>query len=63
VLNGESRACRRRHPKIAFPRDNAIRTANIDGSGARQILDGTDPAISPDGTRMAFTLNGSGTGP
>ena len=40
--------------QIAFERDNAIWVANFDGTGERRIADGTWPAISPDGTRVAF---------
>jgi TolB protein len=40
--------------QIAFERDRAVWTAKIDGSGAKKIADGIFPAISPDGTRVAF---------
>ncbi len=39
---------------IAFERDNSVYIANLDGSGERKIADGIFPAISPDGTRVAF---------
>jgi TolB protein len=39
---------------IAFERDNAVYIANLDGPGERKIADGIFPAISPDGTRVAF---------
>jgi TolB protein len=40
--------------QIAFERDNAVWLANFDGTGERKITDGIFPAISPDGTRVAF---------
>jgi TolB protein len=39
---------------IAFERDNAIYIANLDGTNEKRIADGIFPAISPDGTRVAF---------
>jgi len=39
---------------IAFERNNAVYIANLDGTGERKIADGIFPAISPDGTRIAF---------
>ncbi len=42
-------------PKIAFERDNAVWIAKLDGTGEKKIADGIFPAISPDGTRVAFT--------
>jgi len=42
-------------PAIAFERNDAVWVANLDGSGAKKIVDGIFPAISPDGTRVAFT--------
>ena len=39
---------------IAFERDNAVYIANPDGTNERKIADGIFPAISPDGTRVAF---------
>ena len=44
--------CDDRH--IAFERDQAVWIANLDGTGEKKIADGTFPAISPDGTRVAF---------
>jgi TolB protein len=39
---------------IAFERHDAVWIANLDGTGEKKIADGTFPAISPDGTRVAF---------
>jgi TolB protein len=39
---------------IAFQRNDAVWVANLDGSGAKKIADGIFPAISPDGTLVAF---------
>jgi TolB protein len=39
---------------IAFERNQAVWIANLDGTGERKIADGIFPAISPDGTRVAF---------
>src|SRR5438552_12690878 len=44
--------CGDRH--IAFERDQAVWIAKLDGTGERKIADGIFPAISPDGTRVAF---------
>jgi len=41
-------------PLIAFERNNAVWIANLDGTGVREIGDGIFPAISPDGTQVAF---------
>ena len=47
---------------IAFERNNAVWIANLDGTGEKKIADGIFPAISPDGTRVAFTtVEKSGT--
>jgi TolB protein len=40
--------------QIAFERNNAIYIANLDGANEKKIADGIFPAISPDGTRVAF---------
>jgi len=40
--------------QIAFERDNAVYVANLDGTNEKKIVDGIFPAISPDGTRVAF---------
>jgi hypothetical protein len=44
--------CGDRH--IAFERDQAVWIANFDGTGEKKIADGIFPAISPDGTCVAF---------
>jgi len=40
--------------QIAFERDQAVWVANLDGTSEKKIADGIFPAISPDGTRVAF---------
>jgi TolB protein len=40
---------------IAFERDDAVWIANLDGTNGRIIAAGIFPAISPDGTRVAYT--------
>jgi len=39
---------------IAFERNNAVYVANLDGTNEKKIADGIFPAISPDGTCVAF---------
>jgi TolB protein len=39
---------------IAFERNHAVYVANLDGTNEKTIADGIFPAISPDGTRVAF---------
>src|SRR5205814_1480912 len=39
---------------IAFERNNAVYIANLGGTNEKKIADGIFPAISPDGTRVAF---------
>jgi TolB protein len=39
---------------IAFERNDAVYIANLDGTNEKKIADGIFPAISPDGTRVAF---------
>ena len=39
---------------IAFERNQAVWIAKLDGTGEKKIADGMFPAISPDGTRVAF---------
>jgi TolB protein len=43
--------------KIAFERNDAIWIAKLDGTGEKKIADGIFPAISPDGTQVAFTTS------
>jgi TolB protein len=45
--------------RIAFARDSMIWTANADGTEVRQLIKGADPSISPDGTKVAFTMSPS----
>ena len=40
--------------RIAFERSDAVYVANLDGTAEKKIADGIFPAISPDGTRVAF---------
>jgi TolB protein len=47
---------------IAFERNDAIWIANLDGTAEKKIADGIFPAISPDGTHVAFnTVEKTGT--
>jgi TolB protein len=39
---------------IAFERNDATYAANLDGTNEKKLADGIFPAISPDGTRVAF---------
>ena len=39
---------------VAFERNNSVYVANPDGTNEKKIADGIFPAISPDGTRVAF---------
>ena len=52
ALSPISAFCGERH--IAFERDQAVWIANLDGTSEKKIADGIFPAISPDGTRVAF---------
>jgi TolB protein len=45
---------------LCFSRDGGVWIANLDGSGAHKIVTGDDPAISPDGARIAYTETGKG---
>ncbi len=40
--------------RMAFERNDAIYIANLDGTNEKKVADGIFPAISPDGTRVAF---------
>jgi hypothetical protein len=51
-LSAASLFCDNRH--IAFERDQAVWIANLDRTSEKKIADGIFPAISPDGTRIAF---------
>jgi TolB protein len=39
---------------IAFERNNAVYVTNLDGTNEKKIANGIFPAISPDGTLVAF---------
>lgn len=43
--------------KIAFERGDTVWVANLDGSAAKKIGDGSLPDISPDGNRLAFNTD------
>lgn len=45
--------------KIAFVRDGFIWVANIDGTAARKVIGGGEPALSPDATHIVFQTTGS----
>jgi WD40-like Beta Propeller Repeat len=42
------------HAEIAFVNDGTIWTSRADGSEARALVRGTEPAWSPDGSRLAY---------
>jgi TolB protein len=42
---------------LAFERNDAVWIAKLDGTGEKKIADGIFPAISPDGTQVAFTTS------
>lgn len=43
--------------RIAYLLESAIYVAKLDGTGAKKVANGSDPEISPDGTRVAYTHN------
>lgn len=48
--------------RIVFARDSTLWTANLDGTKMRKLTKGADPCISPDGTKVAFTMSPPGGG-
>ncbi|HEX4201798.1 MAG TPA: hypothetical protein VHY59_09795 [Chthoniobacterales bacterium] len=44
--------------RLCFSRDQGVWISNLDGTSARKIVAGDDPAISPDGVRVAYTEPG-----
>jgi TolB protein len=48
--------------RIVFTRNSTLWTANLDGTKMRKLIKGADPCISPDGTKVAFTLSPPGGG-
>lgn len=40
--------------KLAYEKDNKVFVSNLDGTGVKKVGAGLFPAISPDGTRIAF---------
>jgi TolB protein len=46
---------------LCFSRDRGVWIANLDGTSAHKIVTGDDPAISPDGARIAYTEPGKGS--
>ena len=46
--------------RIAFARDSNLWTTNLDGTKTRKLVKGDDPCISPDGTKVAFTMSPRG---
>ena len=49
-------------PMIIFERGESIWIAKLDGTGAKKIVDGSQPEISPDGSRVAYNTNDSQKG-
>lgn len=49
--------------RIAFQRDDSVYTASADGSKPRKVATGNDPEISPDGTKLVFTVSGKDGSP
>lgn len=45
--------------RVAFERGTAIWIANVDGSKAEKITEGSGPSLSPDGTQVAFNTDDS----
>lgn len=54
VLMGAAATAPSADRRIAFERDNTVYVANLDGTNEKKLADGIFPAISPDGTRVAF---------
>jgi TolB protein len=48
--------------RITFDKEDAVYVASPDGSGVKKVADGIFPALSPDGTRVAYnTVEKTGT--
>jgi TolB protein len=41
--------------RIAFTRDSSVWIANLDGTKTRKLIAGSDPCLSSDGSKVAFT--------
>lgn len=44
--------------RIAYAYEGAIHTVKPNGSDAREVVDGANPAFSPDGSRLVFSCGG-----
>jgi hypothetical protein len=47
--------------RLCFSRAGAVCVSNLDGTAVRKIVSGADPAISADGTHVAYTESGKDT--
>jgi len=46
--------------RVVFTRDTNVWIVNVDGTGSRMLVPGADPCISPDGSKLAFTMEPPG---
>jgi TolB protein len=46
--------------RIAFARDSSLWITNLDGTKTRKLVKGDNPCLSPDGTKVAFTMSPRG---